>query len=264
MKNLKFKTLLILSLSLLLINSGCKKDKEPAPEIPPETTFNINFSDFDNSNKLALDSVTNDNWTWAATNVAVWNTIITINLAIPVAAFKEAFNHQGEYQNDGSWIWSYNFGTTGYSAKLKAKEDGGYINWYMYISKSGTYTDFLWYSGKSKTDNSEGTWTLYQNPTTPNEYVDIQWHRNTTAGTSDIKFTNAIPGGSENGGYILYKIDPSQTLDAFYDIYNKGQDNLTNINWSRTTKEGKIKDPAHFGDNDWHCWNSSLIDTTCN
>jgi len=51
-----------------------------------------------------LDSTTNDNWTWAATNVTIWNIVISVNLAIPVAAFKEALKHPGEYQDDGSWI----------------------------------------------------------------------------------------------------------------------------------------------------------------
>lgn len=261
-----FKSMLILSFSILLINSGCKKDKEPAPEIPPASTFEMSFSDFNNSTKAVMDSTTQANWTFAATNVAVWNVIIAVNLAIPVAAFRESFNHQGEYQNDGSWTWTYTYPVVGvnYTAKLNAKKDGDYINWNMYISKQGAYTDFLWYTGRSKIGNTEGTWTLYQNPTTPNEYVDIVWHRNATAGTSDIKYTNVIPGGAENGGYITYGIDPAQSFDAFYDIYNKGADNLTNITWNRTNKNGKVKDPNHFGDSEWHCWDVNLNDTTCN
>ena len=51
--------------------------------------------------------------------------------------------------------------------------------------------------------------------------------------------------------------------DAMYDIFNKGQNNLTEIKWNRTSKDGRVKDPAHFGDEDWHCWNHLLEDTTC-
>ena len=64
----------------------------------------------------------------------------------------------------------------------------------------------------------------------------------------------------ENGGYINYGITNETPYNAFYDIYNKGQDNHTNIEWNRTTKEGRVKDAQHFLDAVWHLWDSNLDD----
>ena len=52
-------------------------------------------------------------------------------------------------------------------------------------------------------------------------------------------------------------------IDALYEIYNKGKDNLVEINWNRTTKAGRIKDPSYYGNSDFHCWNDLGIDIAC-
>ena len=62
--------------------------------------------------------------------------------------------------------------------------------------------------------------------------LGILWHRNPEEATADIRYTNIVPGGAENGGYIYYGIRDNLPLDAFYDIYNKSQDNLITIQWS--------------------------------
>ncbi|MEK6617052.1 MAG: hypothetical protein AABZ32_13275, partial [Bacteroidota bacterium] len=92
--------------------------------------------------------------------------------------------------------------------------------------------------------------------------LQIDWTKNAT-GTCDIRYTNVIPGGAENGGYINYGIVSDPKYDAFYDIYNKGQNNLTNIKWNRSSKAGRVKDQKKFGDALWHCWNTSLVNDTC-
>ena len=69
------------------------------------------------------------------------------------------------------------------------------------------------------------------------------------ASTGDIKYTNIIPGGAENGGYIYYGTQTGD-MTRFYDIFNKGQDNLTEIEWNHTDYHGHVKDPNKFGDSD--------------
>ena len=76
----------------------------------------------------------------------------------------------------------------------------------------------------------------------------------------DIKYTNIEPGGAENGGYIFYGKTTDTTYDAYYHIYNKGQDNLTEIEWNLTSKAGRIKDEKHYSDTDWHYWDENLDD----
>ena len=106
-------------------------------------------------------------------------------------------------------------------------------------------------------------WILKKNPSDPTDLLRIDWHRNITDGSSDIKYTNIVPGGTENGGYILYEVTIESPYDRTYEIYNKGKDSTTYIEWNSSTMEGRVKDSRHFGDNDWHCWDFDYQDIEC-
>jgi hypothetical protein len=211
-----------------------------------------------------MQTIPGGNWSWAAFHVGVWNVIITVGLAVPVTAFVESFNHIPEQQPDGSWVWSYEVTVGGivHSAELHALAVGGDIEWNMYVSKEGFYADFNWFSGVSNLISTEGTWTLNRAPDDPSPFVGIEWHRDPATETGEIKYTNIVPDGPENGGYIHHGIT-DEAFDAFYEIFNKGQSNVINIEWSRTTKDGRVKDPAHLGSENWHCWDSALQDIEC-
>ena len=75
--------------------------------------------------------LTKANWTWSATNIVVWNTIITVGLAIPVAAFAESFRHEPVEHPNGSWWWSYNVhvGDVLYLAQLEALVLDQQVEW---------------------------------------------------------------------------------------------------------------------------------------
>ncbi|MFQ5335375.1 MAG: hypothetical protein ACE5DN_04810 [Flavobacteriales bacterium] len=268
------KKILSLLLTGILLGSltftGCKKKGDP-PEIPPQETFAMDFSQFpDGNQKMAgktTADTTNSNWAFSVLTVGFWQLVVTVNMAIPVLAFAESFNHEAKYihKDGGKWKWEYtvsdNAGNT-YTAKLYGQIEDDQVNWEMYLSKSGEYEDFLWYDGISKLDNSEGTWTLYKDPTDAVEFVDIVWHRNSD-GTSDIKYTNVEPGSNSNGGYIYYGLTNDLQFDAFYDVYVIEQNNLSEIKWNTTSYYGEVRNQTHFGDNDWHCWDSLLVDTDC-
>ncbi len=272
--------LLLATTCVALGVAGCPANPDPSPQgaqaptIPPASTFVMSFGDFAGSpaaktlpseTQMAQAGTSHENWDWAAGNVGAWNTLITVTLAVPVSAFLESFNHQPTQQPDGSWVWSYSVDVAGvtHTARLKALAVGGDINWDMFISKQGFYTDFHWFSGVSNLVSTAGTWTLNLNPSNPTPAVGIEWHRNPADQTGDIKYTNIVPDGPENGGYIAYGTTTSTPYDAFYDIYNKGRDNLTEIEWARPAGQGRVSDPYHFGDSDWHCWDASHADVTC-
>lgn len=266
MKNLLISAILILV--LVLPFTGCKKDKQKeTPVIPPESTFVMDFSGFKDADttggKQALMYI---NFVWAATNVLYWNAFVSMTMAVPVASFREAFNHEAIYNPDlDEWTWSYNFSANNvvYLAVLHASYVTDGISWKMYISKDGSFTNFLWYSGISNLDNTSGYWTLYYEPNTPVTLVQITWTRDPASNTGDIKYENIIPANPESGSYIHYGITTSTEFDAFYKIYSKSLDNLTDILWHRTNKNGKVKDPHHFGDPEWHCWGTDYQDTVC-
>lgn len=264
MKQLKILSLVLLSFfAIALVFNSCK-DKEPiAPELPPQEAFVTNFSDF-NAEKSKADSTMN-NWAFSAINVGFWNAIITVGLAVPVASYVEAVkHHEPVYQGENTWLWQYNFDILleSYTAKLFGTLNNDSVNWEMFISKTGNYQDFLWYEGVSAVNGNRGTWTLYDNPTSNKKLLSITWNRNADQ-TGNIKYMNIVPGGPENGGYIAYGNDNQSTFNAWYDIYNKGKDNHTNIEWDTISKSGRVKDTLHFGNDLWQCWDNYLIDAVC-
>jgi len=264
-----YNLLLLLFVAGILfgITSCNKENDEPAPDIPPLSTFLMDFAGFEDDDTTGYRSVeTYKNWWWAASHVKVWNTLIKVGLAIPVASFAESFKHEAIYDPEsGTWTWSYNFWTGGvaHKAELHASMDTQGILWEMFISKEGAYTNFQWYYGISGTDGRSGFWQLNNNPTDNQPLLLITWNRNPDDGTADIKYENIVPGGAENGGYIHYGITNETPYNAFYDIFNKGQDKLMNIQWHFPNLEGQVKDPVHYGDAEWHCWNELLQDTQC-
>lgn len=253
-------------MAFVVLAVSCQKDEKPeAPELPPLSSLEMEFVDFVNPKSVnATESYQNRNL--AVLHVAFWNTVVFVHMAVPVAAFREAFNHQPVLQGDGRWLWTYTVGVAqaNYTARLYATAGGVFTQWEMYLSKTGpgAFTDFLWYSGQSHIGNTQGSWTLFKSPAEAVPFIDIDWYRNSN-GTRGITYTNVVPGGPENGGFISHKITNDTPYDAAYEIYNKGQDNHVEIRWSRLTKAGQIKDPKFFGNEQFHCWDSTGADTDC-
>lgn len=258
-----------LLLAGIFSTTSCKKDDDDkvAPVLPPQSAFVMNFSDFSDTNdtlKSAAQVETYSNWGYAALNVMVWNSVLTVGLAVPVASYVEAFNHEAIYHPDeDNWTWSYNFsvGFTAYEAELTAALEGTMVNWEMRITKAGEYSDFLWYRGKSAVDGMSGYWVLSENPLNPGDLLRIEWQKSEN-GTSNIKCINVRTGDAENGSYIWYGTTIT-SFDRFYVIYRKPVNNHINIEWSSTLKNGHVKDPLHFMDTEWHCWDINLQDIVC-
>jgi len=274
MKAVRGKALLHLFLVLVvavLTVTGCG-GASGAPTIPPVETFDIPFEDFENGGMggfVSFQTGNQSNWNHAAFAVGIWSTIIRVGLAVPVAAFRASFHNIALQQDDGSWIWSYsvNIGGSIYTAELHAQfvteviAEG--VRWSMNISKEGEYEDFLWYYGECDLPAMEGFWILKKSPTNTTDLVRIDWSRNISAGTHAIRYTNIVPSGPENGGYIDTQYTKGTPYDHIWDMYNKGLDNHTYIEWSSITGEGSVQDLNHFGDDDWHCWNGTRVNVTC-
>lgn len=260
----------LLTLALLGV-WGCSDDSttpdpSEAPQIPPVSTFLIDFSAFTAAG-LARPSedMTSLNWGHAAFTALVWNTFITVGMAVPVAAFVESFNHVPMQMDDGSWLWSYSVtaGSQVYRAKLYGAIGGTGTTWRMYISKDGVYESFLWYTGEADLLLTRGSWTLNRSPEQAHPLIEITWHRDPQQATGDIRYTNVEEGNPENGGYIFWGTTTGEPHDAFYDVCNKGQNNHTEAEWDQVTGAGRVRDPHHFGDSAWHCWDADQQDTVC-
>ncbi len=284
-------SLLVITVLALLV-TGCGKSSTTSktpPQIPPQETFLIPFDEFgsdgisaisdqesqmkfaglassDSMQDIIQQAVLFDqtNWLHAAWNVGVWSVVVVVGLAVPVASFKASFLNTPVQQADGSWVWSYTvnvFGT--YNAKLHGTYIDKGVRWEMNVSKQGEYTDFLWYYGESDLPATKGYWIIKENPQTQKDLLQIDWHRNIADGTYDIKYTNIKSGAAENGGYIFAQYTKQTPYDHSWDIYNKGQNNHTYIEWNSSTEAGRVKDYNKFFDNNWHCWDTSHMNCAC-
>jgi hypothetical protein len=266
-----FPVLFVLGVIVLIIS--CEDDKSTNPQdqpplIPPQSTMMMNFGEFPDTTAGSSPvnaTLSKQNWGWAAYNVAVWNSVLTLTLAVPVAAFLEAFNHQPVKQPDGSWLWQYSVTVHGaiYTAKLYGKTVTEGVEWKMLLSRQGVFTDFEWFTGFSNLPATEGTWTLNKDPNLPVPFLYIGWNRNTTEGTAEVKYTNIVPLEPENGSYIHYGKTNEIPHNRFYQIFGAGENRLIDIEWNYELHFGRVKDPVHFGDEGWHCWDENLDDIPC-
>jgi len=268
---LKYILSILLAVQLIIMTSGCQKDeeKDDPPELPPVASLLMDFSDFNNptdtvSSRKAIE--TYQNWGHAFVTVSVWNLLATWTIGLPVLAYAEAFNHDPVYLGEKSWQWSYEVTVNQviYSVKLISKRiSNEEFIMKMLVTKSGLegYEDFKWFEGTVRYDRTSAYWTLYENPDNPNELIWIGWEMDWEADTYKIKYTYVKPGTDKTGNYIEHGVTNENPYDAYYIV--SVFTNTVEIEWDRTTREGRMKDPLKFGDNDWHCWDENLIDNVC-
>lgn len=276
---MKSPILALTTVAMLLATSACQledsKTAENAPVAPPISSMLIDFSAFpENTNPTSLSLAASassavllqpqaiQNFSHAAVQVAVWSTLLRVGLVIPVAAFIESFRHTPSLRSDNTWVWSYSVRVDGiiHTVELHASALSDAIQWEMYVTKPGNYLDFNWFSGVSAKGGNSGSWLLRESPENPVALLDIQWSRDQNLGIASVKYTNVRPNDPENGAYITYGITAASDYDAFFDIYQKVQDNLVEIEWNRTNHAGRVANPNFFLDPDWHYWNNLLQD----
>ncbi len=233
------------------------------PAMPPLATMAMDFDDFTQTALAKAEG--KGNWLWAVGNVAFWNAALTVTMAVPVAAFAESFNHPPVLKSDGSWVWTYtyNLGALQYTAKLVAKPGLNGIKWNMYISMLGVFDEFHWFTGTSDYAATNGYWLLNLRPLDPMPFMQIDWTRDAKTQALDLTYTNVIPDGDENGSYIHQALNQAAPFTGTFEIFRVSVDNLVEIKWNRESLDGRIKDAKHFGDAEWHCWDSSFNDTEC-
>ncbi|MGQ9621520.1 MAG: hypothetical protein ACUVTX_11140 [Bacteroidales bacterium] len=272
------KILFILLITILMPwLQSCEKKGDP-PVIPPPETMLIDFSNFINNTKSALQveipkglpAVNNLYWSVAATVAGIWNTLLFINLAIPVAAFQKSFDAKPAYLDNKKWQWKYSVNVLAatYIARLTGHITSAGVKWEMYISREGVggFAEFLWFEGTSSEDGKTGQWILYQSHTEQVPVLQIDWQI-TDTDVGSVKYTYIKEANPMKDSYIEYGLTTGD-LNAFYNVYFYESESLkkfvnVQIKWSTTDHYGRIKAPDFFGDNSWHCWDGNGNDTDC-
>jgi hypothetical protein len=277
----KFITGFIAIVMVVLILGSCESKKNP-PELPPYESMAIDFSKFDiNQSKVATDGDKSTeaigiNYTYAAINVAVFSTILSANLAVPVTCFQNSFSKEPTFLGDGTWQWNFDYPLLGgtYHARLTGEVRSNDVKWEMNISRDGigAFNEFMWYEGTSLSDGSGGQWILKHSQQFQEPLLQIDWERTGTE-IGMIKYTNVRElenNRTENvqyGAYIEAGLTEGE-LDAYYnihvyDIWTIHDFADINIEWSTTTYNGRVKSPLFFTNVDWHCWDGAGADMVC-
>ena len=273
MKKIQFLFALLITASLF---HSCQKEPldgtlaKEAPALPAAQSFIMPFDAFENVDSAqTIDDRTvgtKGNIVFSALNVLVWQTVVNVTMAVPVATFGEAFNHDPVFIGNDTYEWKYNvrdgfkvYTCTLTGQLLNADND---VDWTMTVSLRNGFQDFVFYTGTTSNDGRTAVWNLNHEPNAPEAFLNIAY-----SGTSDndftIKYTNVKPNHPENGDFIEYRADATADFNRAYDVYQIEDDNFLEIQWDEPAGFGRVKNLKHFGDDNWHCWDENGDDTNC-
>jgi hypothetical protein len=267
-------TILVIISGLL---TGCNKEPEDPPTLPPVESMTIDFSNFETGKKCVGYSqskgIENANWEFAALVAGYWNTIIVSTLAVPVISFNKVIDENPVYIDDRTWEWNYDFTffTATYKARLTGQIRTTDVEWKMYISRegSGGFSEFVWFQGTSKIDGTGGQWILNYSPSYKEPVLQIDWTKSGTSLTS-VRYTyvralnDARQSDPNNGSFIEYS-KMTGKYDAKYVInyYNGADFSEMEVQWSTIGRNGSVKCLKFFGDTEWHCWDGNYVNVAC-
>jgi hypothetical protein len=274
----KFFTLLLLTLFLGSLMTGCKKKPGDPPILPPVESMAIDFSNFEPGKKsadvLLPKGIENSNWEFAALVAGYWRAVAFVTLAVPVYSFQLAIDQDPVYLDDKTWQWDYEAKvfTITYKARLTGQIRSDDVLWKMYITREGTggFNEFLWFEGTSDLDGKGGQWTLNHSATYKEPVLYIEWEGDGTEVTY-VKYTyvrvlnDSRVADPFKNSYIEYGKATSGSYDSYYTIYYYNGSAFSNmeVKWSSTALSGTVQCQAFFGDALWHCWDGNYVNITC-
>lgn len=249
---------------------NANEDANPtAPQLPPAESMSAEMGAFPSNgeNSSKNDNQDREHFTYAAANVVFWQSILKLQLAVPVAAFKESFNHPFIYlQDEQRWKSSYSVtvGDKTYEATLYGEREEDEIEWQMYLSAEGQFENFLWFTGESELDNTGGSWILYKSPSEPRAVLTIEWEKE--GNEVEAAYTLVDEQADKVDSYIEYGTTTENGFTHFYEVSIESkteEDYEVFILYNANTRAGKVKSESRFGDDAFRCWDSNFIDTTC-
>lgn len=260
----------ILALSMVFTFSSCDKEpKEDRPDLPPQESLFMDFSDFNQQpggKKSAPASI--ENALHAYLSILVWNTVSTVTLIVPVTAYGIALQQTPEYLGDYTWEWSFSVpvGILQYKATLTGTRlNNEEFSMEMVIAPALNPEEGVkWFDGVVRYDHTHASWNLYDGDGI--KLIEVEWNKDFETGEADLTYTYVEPGQNLSDSYIELAYMPEEFYDASYTIFLTSNSNETDIEWNKETKEGRVMDMARFQDDAWHCWDTNangLVDKVC-
>jgi hypothetical protein len=267
-KQLRLTAVAALAVTLIFTATSC--DKEPVnkrPELPPVETMIMDFSDFTTQPAGTKGTdFPSENFIYSYLTVGYWSVSAVVITALPVAAYTNALTQTPEYLGDNTWEWSFEFplNNLNYLATLTGTRiNNEEFSVEMIIAQALLPNEGVkWFDGMVRYDHTSADWTFYKEGTIA--VLEIEWNKDFVTEAADLTYTYTEPEQAETGSYIKWAYSPGDLFDAAYTV--SMSEGMTNIEWNVSTIEGRVKAPAHFGDDSWHCWDSytnGLADMEC-
>lgn len=254
--------------AVIFTSTSCDKENiDQRPDLPPVESMAMDFSDFSAQPAGTKGSeFTYENFLFSYLTVGFWNVSATLVTVLPVAAYAHALTQTPEYMGDNTWEWSFEFplNNLNYQATLTgARINNEEFSMEMVIALAALPDEGVkWFDGVARYDHTSADWTFYKEGSLA--VLDIEWNKDFETEEADLTYTYTEPEQAETGSYIMWAYSPGEVFDAAYTISMSA--GITNIEWNASTIQGRVKAPAHFGDDTWHCWDSyanGLADIDC-
>lgn len=259
--------------------------QEAPPDLPAVSTMEMNLGLFESA-RVSTQSIERGalvapapaspdafklNFLNAAVRVLFLDVVVYSALAHPVAAFATAIHSVPQYQQDGSWLWTYIFVDeqgTEYSIFLAARPGETAVAWSMEVSSNDPampLDHFLWFDGEAEKDERAGYWQFYEPvadaaaaaSTDGIPCIRIDW-RNTTPVDQRLAFLVNKPDVEDNGTTLVFEETPEMATVEFFDA----KDATTGtIRW-RPDGSGSIEWPD-YNDGAMGCWDVTQHDADC-
>jgi len=278
----KFLFALTVLMTALMFQS-CEKDSTvqlpdnlKAPELPPAflytmPTYEIAHDSLANEDKVLTRGPNSyANWLHAGVSLLTWNTIVVLNLALPVNAIGQAFNQHAQYIGNQTFAWTYQYtadpqlGGATYNIVLTGQYlSADEVAWSLTASQIGGFQNFEWVTAITATNHTAAEFTIYRNPGNAEAYLQINSTYDIFDESVAVRLTNVIPNDPNNGNYIAYGASYMGDFNRSFQLY-AGASNMMDIEWNAPQRYGRVRHEAHFGDAEWHCWDTNLLDVDCN
>lgn len=250
----------------------CVEGKTRAPKLPTSAMMSIPnsaFASFDQSNTEGnFTGGTYVNYLHSVFSLLAWNSVVTVHMSLPTAAFQAAIGTDPVAINDTTFEWAYTFesdnnqGNDSYDIRLTAEiaPEGDRVFWRMLASKKNGFENFEWYTGYTMLDETETSFTLNTAPENPNPYIQLDF-RNTGVDRS-IQLTNVIPDDVNNGDFIKYSEMENNSLNRQFELRADSEDDMT-IQYNNQAGYGRVMHEKFYNDTQYHCWDSQAKDIDC-
>lgn len=190
-RSLRFGTglmaLAAIMLMLVLSLGGCSDEtasptaltQDKAPTLPDPAAITFDFSFFDGAAEMEKGGDgRHANFVNAYLRAVLLGAVADLTLAPPVGAFAVALHTVPVAQEDGAWIWTYDWHDYRYPLRiaLRGLPAGDHVQWEMRIGPGGVDPTALWFAGATSGDGQQGHW-LFHDLDDPDQPVcgEIAW-----------------------------------------------------------------------------------------